>query len=75
MSNQRETPVERLWERNREGWKETNRKPSIGTKKECMRNQAGKNGENGKAERKNEALEKPLRGKDRKKRTEETEAE
>ena len=43
--SKREAPVEQLWERNREGRKETNRKPSTGTRKECMRDQAGKNGE------------------------------
>ena len=41
----REAPVEQLWERSREGRKETNRKLSTGTVKECMRDQAGKNGE------------------------------
>ena len=33
--------MEQLWERNREGRKETNRKPSTGIWKEGMRNQAG----------------------------------
>ena len=37
--------MERLWERIREGRKETNRKPSTGTWKEGMRNQAGEKGE------------------------------
>ena len=37
--------MEQLWERSREGRKETNRKLSTGTGKECMRDQAGKNGE------------------------------
>ena len=41
----RGSPVEQLRERSREGRKETNRKPSTETGKECMRNQAGKNGE------------------------------
>ena len=45
--------MERLWERNWEGRKETNRKPSTRTGKEGMGNQAGKNGESreAKAER------------------------
>ena len=37
--------MEQLWERNREGRKETNRKLSTGTGKESMRNQAGEKGE------------------------------
>ena len=37
--------MEQLWERSREGRKETNRKPSTRTGKEGMGNQAGKNGE------------------------------
>ena len=41
----REAPEEQLWERIREGRKETNRKLSTGTGKESMRNQAGENGE------------------------------
>ena len=41
----REAPVEQLWERNREGRKETNRKPSTGTGIEGMRDQAGEKGE------------------------------
>ena len=44
--SEREAPVERLWERSREGRKETNRKLSTGTGKESMRDQAGRNGEN-----------------------------
>ena len=44
--SKREAPVEQLWERNREGRKETNRKPSTETRKEWMGNQTGKNGEN-----------------------------
>ena len=43
--SERGSPVEQLRERSREGRKETNRKPSTETGKECMRNQAGKNGE------------------------------
>ena len=37
--------MERLRERSREERKETIRKPSMRTRKECMRNQAGENGE------------------------------
>ena len=47
---ERGSPVERLRERSRAGRKETNRKPSTGTGKESMRNQAGKNGENQRSE-------------------------
>ena len=43
--SERGSPVERLRERSREGRKETNRKPSTGTGKECTGNQAGENGE------------------------------
>ena len=43
--SKREAPEEQLWERIREGRKETNRKPSTGTWKESMRNQAGEKGE------------------------------
>ena len=45
MSNQRESPVERLWERNRKERKETNRKPSTETWKIDMRDQVEKKGE------------------------------
>ena len=44
-NSKREAPVERLWERNWEGRKETNRKPSTRTWKEGMRDQAGEKGE------------------------------
>ena len=44
--SRRQAPVERLWERSREGRKETNRKLSTGTGKEGVRDQAGENGEN-----------------------------
>ena len=37
----REAPVEQLWERNREGRKETYRKPSTQNRKEGTGNQAG----------------------------------
>ena len=42
----RQAPVEQLWERNREGRKETNRKPSTRTWKEDMRDQVREKGEN-----------------------------
>ena len=42
--SKREAPVERLWERSREGRKETNRKPSTRNRKEGMGNQAGSKG-------------------------------
>ena len=38
--SKREAPVEQLWERNREGRKETDRKPSTGIWKEGTGNQA-----------------------------------
>ena len=41
--------MEQLWERNREGRKETNRKPSTRTWKEGMRDQAGEKGETAEA--------------------------
>ena len=44
--SERGSPVEQLRERSRVGRKETNRRPSTGTGKESMRNQAGRNGEN-----------------------------
>ena len=40
----REAPVEQLWERNREGRKETYRKPSTQNREEGTGNQAGKMG-------------------------------
>ena len=52
MSNQRESPVERLWERNRKGRKETNRKPSTETWKIDIRDQVEKKGESEKAKAK-----------------------
>ena len=58
--SKREAPVERLWERSREGRKETNRKLSTGTGKESMRNQAGENGEDRRSESESGALRKPL---------------
>ena len=57
--SKREAPVERLWERSREGRKETNRKPSTGTGEEGMRDQAGENGENRGSESGTGALGKP----------------
>ena len=59
----------------REGRKETNRKLSTGTGKECEGNRAGKNGENAGSESGKRALRKPLRGGDRKKGKEEQKAE
>ena len=58
--SKRESPVERLRERSREGRKETIRKLSMGTGKECTGNQAGENGENRRSESKSGALRKPL---------------
>ena len=51
--SERGSPVEQLRERNRAGRKETNRKLSTETGKECTGNQAGENGESqeAKAER------------------------
>ena len=43
--SERGSPVEQLWERSREGRKETNRKLSTKTGKKGMRDQAGENGE------------------------------
>ena len=48
MSDQRETPVEQLWERSRDERKETNRKPSTRTWNEDMRNQVQEKGESDK---------------------------
>ena len=56
----RGSPVEQLRERSRAGRKETNRKPSTETRKECMRNQAGKNGESPGSESGAGAPRKPL---------------
>ena len=68
--------MERLWERSREGRKETNRKLSTGTGKESMRDQAGENGEKPKKrERKRSAEEATVRQKREEKGKEETEAE
>ena len=58
--SKREAPVEQLWERSREGRKETNRKLSTGTGKKGMRDQAGENGENRRSESGSGALKKPL---------------
>ena len=66
--SKREAPEEQLWERIREERKETNRKPSTGIRKECMRDQAGKNEGNVRSESGRRALRKPLRGGDRKRR-------
>ena len=58
--SERGSPVERLRERSREEQKETIRKPSTGTGKECMRNQAGESGESVGSESGERALRKPL---------------
>ena len=49
LRNQRESPVKRLWERNREERKETYRKPSTRTSNEDMRDQVQVKRENVKA--------------------------
>ena len=46
--SKREAPVEQLWERRREGRKETNRKQSTQNRTESMGNQAGGKRKNGK---------------------------
>ena len=56
----REAPVEQLWERSREGRKETDRKPSTRSLKGSTGNRAEEKVEDGEAERRNRALEKPL---------------
>ena len=58
--SKRGSPVEQLRERSRAGRKETIRKPSMGTGKESMRNQAGENGEDRRSESEGGALRKPL---------------
>ena len=58
--SERGSPVEQLRERSRVGRKETNRKLSTETRKECMRDQAGKNGENPGSESGEGAPKKPL---------------
>ena len=50
--SKREAPVKQLWERNREGRKETNRKPSTKNRIRSMGNQAEEKVENRKTERK-----------------------
>ena len=49
--------MKQLWERNREGLKETNRKPSIESLKRNMGNQMEDKVENEEAERKNRSTE------------------
>ena len=73
--SRRQAPVEQLWERNRAGRKETNRKPSTGTGKEGMRDQAGENGENEEAKAEACTEEATVRRKREEKGKEETEAE
>ena len=55
----REAPVEQLWERNWEGRKETNRKPSTRNRKDGMGNQAGRKGKDLGSESGTEAPKKP----------------
>ena len=55
----REAPVEQLWERNWEGRKETNRKPSTRNRKDGMGNQAGSKGKDLESESGTEAPKKP----------------
>ena len=71
----REAPVEQLWERNREGRKETNRKPSTRTWSEGMRDQAGARGETGEARAETGTAEATVRRRQEEKGKEETEAE
>ena len=71
----RGSPVEQLRERSREGRKETNRKPSTGTGKEGMRDQAGKNGESQEAKAEGRTGEATVRRKREERGKEETEAE
>ena len=55
--------MEQLRERSREGRKETIRKPSTGTGKECTGNQAGENGESREAKAERRAEEATVRQK------------
>ena len=57
--SKREAPVEQLWERNWEGRKETNRKPSTWNRKDGMGNQAGRKGKDLGSESGTEAPRKP----------------
>ena len=67
--------MEQLWERSGEGRKETNRKLSTGTGKECTGNQAGENGEERKKrKRKTSTEEATVRRMQEEKGKEETEA-
>ena len=67
--------MEQLWERSREGRKETNRRLSTKTGKESMRDQAGENGENQEAKAEGSPEEAAVRRKREEKGKEETEAE
>ena len=73
--SKRGSPVEQLWERNRVGRKETNRKLSTRTVKEGTRDQAGGNGENRKARAERSTVKATVRQKQEDKGKEETEAE
>ena len=67
--------MEQLWERNWEGRKETNRKPSTRTWKEGMRDQAGPKGESEEARAEARTVEATVRQKTGREGKEETEAE
>ena len=67
--------MEQLWERSREGRKETNRKPSTRTWKEGMRDQAGEKGESEEARAEARTVEATVRQKTGRDGKEETEAE
>ena len=74
--SKREAPVEQLWERRREGRKETNRKQSTQNRTECTGNQAGRKRKKRQSESRAEKLKKPtVRQKQWKRGNEETEAE
>ena len=67
--------MDQLWERSEEGRKETNRKPSTGTWKEGMRDQAGEKGESEEARAEARTGEATVRRKREESGKEETEAE
>ena len=73
--SERESPVERLWERNREGRKETYRKPSTENGKRSTGNQVERNGKKQKVERQKLQLESHCEAGKQRTGTEETEAE
>ena len=61
----RESPVEQLWERSREGRKETYRKPSTQNRKEGTGNQAGNKGKDLESVSGTEAPKKPAARRER----------